>query len=152
MESLDELPIYLLGYRGLRYPKFFGLLAEARVEVLLDVRSAPTSPNPDYKQDALREACEEWGVRYSHLPQLGAPSMSSTATVATMEEQLALPAGRAALRKILRTLEGGIGVALLCSEPNYLDCHRPKIVEELQRMDSRVKPVSLTAVGEVRLF
>lgn len=148
--------VCLIGYRGLRHEKFFGLLSEAGSSLLLDVRTTPYSPNPDYTKAALREAAPVFGVRYFHVPAVGYPGAGNAAipegAPRTLEEQLLTPAARKILAGIVQRVTEGQAVTLMCSEPNYRDCHRVTLVEELLALKPDLALEELTARGEQRLF
>lgn len=146
----------VIGYRALRYDKFFSILADADVKVLLDVRRNPYSPNPDYQRANLGDAAQQYKVRYFHVPQLGVPGAGKSpipdGEPRTFDEQMETPEAEEALQKILRLTSKGHNVALMCSEPNYLDCHRRHLVRMLQERDPELELLKLTAATEQRLF
>lgn len=146
----------LIGYRGLRHEKFFELLTSNDAKILLDVRRNPYSPNPDYQKAAIQEVAPKFGVRYFHVPILGIPGAGKSPIPAgaptTFEEQIATPESQAALAKIYKLLDADRSVALMCSEPNYLDCHRRHLVDIITAQDPSVEILKLTAASEQRLF
>lgn len=148
--------LYLIGYRGLRHAQFFGLLNQAGCGALLDVRRNPYSPNPDYQKAAIEAEAPSYGVRYHHVPEIGVPGAGKSpipaGAPATFEEQMATPEAQRALRRIIKSIEADRSVALMCSEPNFRDCHRRHLVTMLEELKPDLQVESLTAVGEQRLF
>lgn len=145
----------LIGYRGLKVPQFYHLLQEEGIDVLLDVRRNPYSPNPSFRRDSLLRSSEEFGVRYHHLPELGAPGAGhSTIPIGaptTMSEQLATPQALHSLRRILKSLQKGTSLALMCAEADYHECHREAIVKLLSGA-LPIETVELTGKPSRTLF
>lgn len=148
--------LFLIGYRGLSHDSFFGILADASVDVLLDVRRNPYSPNPDYQKANLARAAKDRNLAYAHGPALGVPGAGKSrigpGEPTNFEEQLKSSDGVRALGKLENLLRGGVKVSLMCSEPNYLDCHRRVLVDEMAKRIEGLEIESLTARGEQRLF
>eukprot|EP00961_Rhodomonas_salina_P295596 3935598-Rhodomonas_salina.4 len=64
--------LFTLGHSNLSAEAFIGLLAMHGVTMVFDVRSAPYSARfPHFKKKILKVLCEEHGMQYSHVPQLG---------------------------------------------------------------------------------
>jgi hypothetical protein len=64
--------IFTIGHSTRTFAELIALLREARIELLVDVRSVPRSrTNPRFNIDILPEALAAAGVGYRHLPSLG---------------------------------------------------------------------------------
>jgi uncharacterized protein (DUF488 family) len=64
--------IFTIGHSTRTIEEFIALLQEARIELLVDVRSVPRSrTNPQFNMDVLPEALAAAGIGYRHLPALG---------------------------------------------------------------------------------
>ena len=64
--------IFTIGHSTRTLAQLIALLREARIELLVDVRSVPRSrTNPQFNIDILPEALAAAGVGYRHLPSLG---------------------------------------------------------------------------------
>jgi hypothetical protein len=64
--------IFTIGHSTRTFAELIALLREARIELLVDVRSVPRSrTNPQFNIDILPEALAAAGVGYRHLPSLG---------------------------------------------------------------------------------
>lgn len=126
--------LFTLGHSNLSAEAFIGLLAMHGVTMVFDVRSAPYSARfPHFKKKILKVLCEEHGMQYSHVPQLGGQDPGGV--VVKMKE----PKGVEALQNLAaaaagtRFFWGGRGVpCILCAESDYQDCHRKEISEELE--------------------
>jgi uncharacterized protein (DUF488 family) len=138
MDSSFGLNVFTIGFTQKPAERFFGLLREARVERVLDVRLHTQSQLAGFaKRDDLRFFLATIaGIDYLHLPDL-APTQQLLH--AYRERQLswddyarayrALLVERDVLPKLSRTLvEGG---CFLCSEHLPDRCHRRLLVEHL---------------------
>jgi uncharacterized protein (DUF488 family) len=66
------LPFFTIGHSNRAFPEFLGLLGDAAIGVLLDIRKMPRSrSNPQYNEDALREGLAAAGICYQHVAALG---------------------------------------------------------------------------------
>lgn len=82
MKSSKKI-IYTVGYtlfkqgNVLDLEKMFGTLKEYEIEFLIDVRSVPYSKQyPQCNTDNMKSVCKEYGIRYIHMPELGAKASS----------------------------------------------------------------------------
>ena len=73
VRQLPAMPtVFTIGHSTHTIVEFVALLRQARVDLLIDVRSIPRSrTNPQFNADALPEALTEAGIAYRHLPALG---------------------------------------------------------------------------------
>ncbi len=61
-----------IGHSNRSLEEFIGLLAESKIERVVDVRAFPRSrTNPQFNIDTLPAALEEHGIAYEHLAALG---------------------------------------------------------------------------------
>jgi uncharacterized protein (DUF488 family) len=63
--------IFTIGYERRDGEDLFSMLIDSGVEVLVDVRERPMSRKPDFRKKALIEFCDEYGVDYCAMPELG---------------------------------------------------------------------------------
>jgi uncharacterized protein (DUF488 family) len=124
MPGFDMLTI---GHSNLDAERFIGLLQEAGITAIADVRSVPFSRRfPWFSTKALAARLRETGMAYLPLGEaLGGrprdPALYCDG-VADYEKMAATPQFRAGLDQVgeLR----GRGLCLLCAEREPLDCHR----------------------------
>jgi hypothetical protein len=65
-------PYFSIGHSTLPIEEFVGLLGDAEVKLLVDVRAVPRSrKNPQYNGDALAKSLQSFAVGYEHIPELG---------------------------------------------------------------------------------
>jgi uncharacterized protein (DUF488 family) len=124
-----------VGYERRQIDELIGLLVDARVDVLVDVRLNAISRKRGFSKRALASALSEAGIEYRHERELGNPK----------DNREAFRAGTAsARRRYLNHLGNGASsvldavidladrsrVALLCYEREHRECHRSCITSE----------------------
>ncbi|MDQ0141225.1 DUF488 domain-containing protein [Cupriavidus necator] len=66
------LPFFTIGHSNRAFSEFLGLLSDAGIGALLDIRKLPGSrSNPQYNEAALREGLAAAGISYEHIAALG---------------------------------------------------------------------------------
>lgn len=131
--------LFTIGYEGRSQDEYLALLREAGVTILADVRANPLSRKKGFSKKALAQGCEEAGIRYEHLPQLGIPSKKRKGVKtqkdfdALFEEYAAdwLPQQGEALAQLRAWMDEGERVALTCYERDASRCHRHLVAEAL---------------------
>jgi uncharacterized protein (DUF488 family) len=127
--------------RGLE--EFLGMLREARVDLLIDVRSFPRSrTNPAYNTDRLPDELEPVQIGYRHCPDLGGrrnrqagidDDVNALWRVRSFHNYADYALGEtfgAAFETLVR-LGGERRVALMCAEAVWWRCHRRLIADYL---------------------
>lgn len=88
---------------------------------LIDIRYAPRSQwRPEWNKSALSE---KYGLRYAHLRELG------NVNYKRLDEPIELLAPEEGVRRVVRLLQQGQSVVLLCACQNYDTCHRKTVYE-----------------------
>ena len=135
--------IFTIGHSTRTFADLVALLREARIELLVDVRSIPRSrTNPQFNIDILPEALAAAGVGYRQLPSLGGrrhhrkDAMPSPNTLwrNTSFRNYADYAGTEAFRVGLEELEAlarDERCAIMCAEAVWWRCHRRIIADYL---------------------
>jgi len=135
--------IFTIGHSTRTFAELIALLREARIELLVDVRSVPRSrTNPQFNIDILPEALAAAGVGYRHLPSLGGrrhhrknamPSPNTLWRNASFRNY-ADYAGTEAFRVGMEELEAlsrDKRCAIMCAEAVWWRCHRRIIADYL---------------------
>jgi uncharacterized protein (DUF488 family) len=66
------LPFFTIGHSNLSFEEFTGLLREAEIGLVADIRKIPMSrANPQFNKDALPGALAADGIAYDHIAALG---------------------------------------------------------------------------------
>ena len=65
-------PFYTIGHSTHTIPEFVDLLREAKVGLVVDVRTVPRSrTNPQFNRDALPDSLAGYQIGYEHIAELG---------------------------------------------------------------------------------
>jgi uncharacterized protein (DUF488 family) len=131
--------LFTIGYEAKTLDEFLGELADARVELVLDVRAVAASRRPGFSKTALAAALRERGIDYLHLRPLGTPAAGREAARAgrigemraIYSDQLDTPEAQLALEQALAEA-GERRTALLCYEREAPDCHRSMLAERME--------------------
>lgn len=118
--------IYTVGTSNRAIEQFIGLLKSYNIEVVLDVRSFPTSRFEHFKQENLSGYLKEAGIEYIHLKELGGyrkGGYKSYIKTSEFEE---------GLKKLEEIAETKIA-AIVCAEKLPWRCHRRYITDELSK-------------------
>jgi uncharacterized protein (DUF488 family) len=125
--------VYTVGHSNHPWETFAELLREHRIEVLVDIRSAPYSRYaPQFDQEILKGKLSECGVKYLFLgKELGGrpndPAQYDRKGHALYGQMKADPAFEAGMERLERGV-AGFRVALLCGEEDPAHCHRRLLV------------------------
>jgi len=132
--------LFTIGYEGRSLEEYLNLLLRASVTILCDVRRNPLSRKYGFSKKTLMSACENVGIRYEHLPELGIDSEQrrDLRTQADYDvlfddyRQHSLPKLSPTLATIQQWIEDGHAVALTCYEHLVQQCHRGCVAEALR--------------------
>lgn len=133
-----------LGYEGKSLETYLNQLLRGSVTTLCDVRRNPLSRKYGFSKGALSHACEQLGIHYAHLPELGISSdqRQELNTQADYDalfahyEKNELPNQDAAVIQIGQMITTGGRVALTCYEALPQQCHRHCVAKAVE---SRLK-------------
>jgi uncharacterized protein (DUF488 family) len=134
---------YTIGHSTRSADELVGMLREARVTTLVDVRTIPRSrTNPQFNQDALPATLAKSGIRYVHIPELGGLRSSRKGETASLntfwvntsfrnyaDHAMSAPF-RSGLNR-LRELGRESTCAMMCAEAVWWRCHRRIIADYL---------------------
>ena len=137
----DERTIWTIGHSTREWEVFLGMLAEAAIQVLVDVRRfAGSRRNPQFSGEAMAHALPGAGVDYRPVPDLGgrrrpAPDSPNGAwrndSFRGYADYMMTPPWQAA-RDGLEALAGRRRVAMMCAEALWWQCHRGLISDDLK--------------------
>jgi uncharacterized protein (DUF488 family) len=124
--------IYTIGHSNLDLGLFLDLLRGHRIEILLDVRSAPYSRRlPHFNREALQAMLQGEALRYVYLGnQLGgrpADLEIHAGGRVQYDRVMRTAAFREGIARAIATAADG-RVALMCAEKDPLHCHRMLLV------------------------
>ena len=139
--------LFTIGYEGKTQDEMLDQLAEAGVELVLDVRAVAASRRPGFSKTALANGLRERGIDYLHLRPLGTPAAGREAArkgrIGEMRsiyaEQLETPEAALALEMALAEASRR-PAALLCYEREAPDCHRSMLAQRMmERMPFEIR-------------
>ena len=159
------MTVFTIGHSSRTLAEFIGLLREAAVERVVDVRSIPRSrTNPQFNTEALRESLAAAGIGYVHLSALGgrrgrrrdaAPSPNQlwrNEAFRNYADYAMTAAFRAGLEE-LKDVASRERCAIMCAEAVWWRCHR-RIISDYLLADGlavahvmgpgRIDPATLT--------
>ena len=137
------LPFHTIGHWTRTIDEFAGLLREANVRLVVDVRTVPRSrTNPQYNRDTLPDTLASFQIAYEHIAALGglrgrkpgvAPEVNGfwqNASFHNYADYALSDAFREGLAR-LRALGQQTPCAIMCAEAVWWRCHRRIISDYL---------------------
>ncbi|OYV03002.1 hypothetical protein CGW93_02950 [candidate division bacterium WOR-3 4484_18] len=124
-------PIYTIGYGNHKVGKFLYILKLHRIQAIVDVRSFPTSKNPDFKKENIARHLLHAGIQYYHISELGGYRKGG------YEKYMETEAFKLGISKLL-DIARSHRVAIMCLEPHPKYCHRRFISRYLEQLGHRV--------------
>ena len=131
--------LWTIGHSTREWDVFAGMLREAGIEVLVDVRRfAGSRRNPQYSPLAMVPALQVDGIEYVAMPEFGgrrAPQMDSrndawrVAAFRGYADYMATDEFVAARERLMQ-LAGERRVAVMCAEAVWWRCHRRLIADD----------------------
>ena len=164
-------PFFTVGHSNRSIEAFVGLLREARVELLVDVRKMPMSrANPQFNRDALPGSLAAFQISYDHIAALGGlrgkasslpAGVNGLWTNRSFHNYADYALSEAFHAGFERLLEEGSRrrCAVMCSEAVWWRCHRRIIADYLIAAgeavfhimgNGRAEPAHLTPGAVVR--
>ena len=141
MGSLPEMLLLTVGYEGRTAEELVSAVADAGVDVLVDVRLTPLSRKRGLSKRQLSASLAEAGVMYVHFPALGNPPdnregfrRGDPGSRERFMGVLGSPQAQSALAE-LRSRVRTERVALLCFEREPVCCHRQLVSDDLHDAD-----------------
>lgn len=130
--------LYTIGHSNHAPEKFLSLLKEFHIEVLVDVRSHPSSRyNPHYNAPPLSALVKEQGIRYLFLgKELGGRPADENYYDENGFVLYSKWTESAVFLEGIERLESGVQtyrIALMCSEENPQNCHRRLLITPVLR-------------------
>jgi uncharacterized protein (DUF488 family) len=125
-----------IGYEGCTIDSVLGVLREAGVGLLVDVRAVAQSRKPGFSKRQLAAALDEAGIGYVHLQGLGTPKPGRDAVRAghpermevIFREHMTSDRAQAELAQA-KGLVRDRTACLLCFERDHKTCHRRFVAE-----------------------
>lgn len=134
--------LYTIGYEGISLEHYLNRLVINDIRLLIDVRNNPLSMKFGFSKSQLKKYCENLGIQYLHLPEVGIRSqqrqeLNTQADYDRLFEvyrKQNLPKTISTQTTILTLLEKNERIALTCFEANICQCHRKHLAEAIQML------------------
>ncbi len=133
--------LWTIGHSTRDWDVFVGMLQEARIAVLADVRRfAGSRRNPQFSGQSMAQALPEAGIRYWPLPEFGGrrPPRPDSPNTAWRNDgfrgyaDYMATAEYAAAREKLETTSRRERTAVMCAEAMWWQCHRGLIADDFK--------------------
>jgi len=136
--------VWTIGHSNRTIETFLELLKEHKIEVLVDVRSFPTSKVEHFKREQLEHWLPEHGIEYVWLGrELGGYRRGG------YKAHIRTKLFREGIKKLLG-IASERRTCIMCMEPNPKYCHRRFISSHLERKG--VKVIHIIASGQTSLL
>ncbi|NUM50221.1 MAG: DUF488 family protein [Flavobacteriales bacterium] len=137
--TFTETKLFSIGYEGKSLETYINHLIINDVKLLCDVRKNPLSMKYGFSKNQLKHACENVGIKYLHIPELGIISEKRQALNTLNDyqvlfkeyEKTVLVENKEHLLSINDLLKKYNRVALTCFEATECMCHRGRVVKAL---------------------
>jgi uncharacterized protein (DUF488 family) len=145
--------LFTIGHSSHRIESFLELLYARKLQVVVDVRSAPYSRyRPQFNRRQIEESLKLSGFRYLFMGDLigGKPTDPTLLDSRGRVDYLKLAAGenfRHGLDRLEKGLAAGWRIALMCAEEDPLKCHRHWLIARELELGCRVRVYHLRADG-----
>jgi len=142
-KSAENIIIWTRGHSNRSIEKFLELLREHSIEVLVDVRSFPTSKVEHFKRERMEQWLPENGIEYVWLGnELGGYRRGG------YKAHMKTTLFREGIKKLL-AIAAQKRTCIMCMEPNPKYCHRRYISAYLERKG--VEVIHIVATGQTSL-
>lgn len=136
----NESALYTIGYEGKKFEEYLNQLIQNDVKVLVDVRKNAHSMKYGFSKSTLKNAIENLGLKYVHIPNLGIES-ENRQTLQTKADYDALFEIYAKtftekvkdLEYLNETLLENKRIAITCFEKDVGYCHRGIIAQKMKK-------------------
>lgn len=119
--------IFTIGHSNGTVDEFMSLLALAKINCVVDVRSVPASAySPQFNKENLKRVLSGNRIYYMHFGEEFGARRNDAIICGQVNFEYAVktPAFLRGVERIKKGLEHGYQIALMCSEADPLACHR----------------------------
>jgi uncharacterized protein (DUF488 family) len=155
--SMAEATLYSVGHSNRALAELLTLLQEVTIATLVDVRAEPRSRhNPQFNEDALREACTRAGINYHwagrmlgglRVARADSPHIALDAGLRGFADHMQTDGFKKGAAQLL-AMAARAPTAFLCAERLPEHCHRSLIADHLLLQGAQV--LHLIKPGESR--
>jgi uncharacterized protein (DUF488 family) len=147
--KFTETKLFSIGYEGKSLEQYLNQLIINDVKLLCDVRKNSLSMKYGFSKSQLKHACENVGIDYLHIPELGIVSEKRQELNNPEDyqilfkeyEQTVLVQNKSYLLSINDLLKKYNRIALTCFEATECMCHRGRVVKALAKQSNWNIPI-----------
>ena len=129
---MNKYRLYSVGHSNQSQEEFLGLLTKHGVNCIVDVRSVPASKyTPQFNMESLTWFLKNNDIQYLHFgDEFGARRTDCIDADGQVDFEAAVdtPNFKRGVDRLMKGLEKGYRVSLMCSEANPLECHRFSLI------------------------
>lgn len=129
---MNKYRLYSVGHSNQSQEVFLELLKSHDVNCIVDVRSVPASKyTPQFNMEPLKWFLKSHDIQYLHFgEEFGARRTDCLDADHQVNFELAVetPNFKHGVERLMKGLEKGFSISLMCSEANPLECHRFSLV------------------------
>lgn len=135
----ESTTLYTIGYEGISLEAYLNRLIKNDVKILVDVRNNPLSMKFGFSKTQLKGFCENVGIQYIHIPEVGIQSkyrqqlnsQTDYDKLFDLYRKNNLTKTLSHQEKILALLKEKKRIALTCFEADICQCHRKHLAEAI---------------------
>ena len=141
-KSTNKTTLFTIGYEGISLEEYLNRLIKNDVKILVDVRCNPLSMKYGFNKNQLLRFCENIGVKYIHIPEVGIKSDKRQELNSQKDYDLLFKEYKndnlthtlKYQNTILDLLKTNKRIALTCFEANICQCHRKHLAEAIEKL------------------
>ncbi len=134
--------LFTIGYEGKSLERYLNLLLAQDVKLLCDVRKNSFSMKFGFSKNQLQYACEQVGIAFMHIPQLGIESDKRQSLKTQRDYDMLfdeyecniLPKNREHLLHLAGLFVNYNRIAITCFEAHSCMCHRGRVAKALEKL------------------
>tara|TARA_R110001592_G_scaffold88299_11_gene260074 strand:+ start:3683 stop:4579 length:897 start_codon:yes stop_codon:yes gene_type:complete len=147
--TFSETKLFSIGYEGKSLEHYLNQLIINDVKLLCDVRKNSMSMKYGFSKSQLKHACENVGIAFIHIPELGIVSekrqelnsLKDYQVLFKEYEKTVLVENKTHLLSVNDLLKKYKRVALTCFEATECMCHRGRVVKALANQSNWNTPI-----------
>lgn len=129
---MNDYRLYSVGHSNQSQDDFLELLKKQDINCIVDVRSVPASKyTPQFNMEPLKWFLKSHDIQYLHFgEEFGArrtDCLDDNEQV-NFEKAVVTPLFQHGVERLMKGLQKGFHISLMCSEANPLECHRFSLV------------------------
>lgn len=137
----SETTLFTIGYEGISLEEYLLRLIKNNIFVLVDVRKNAMSMKFGFSKSTLKRSCNNLGIEYLHIPEVGVQSDKRKALNTQMDYDNLFDEYKSSVLletvdsqyKLLKLLEEKKRIALTCFEAKTCQCHRTHLAEAVAK-------------------